>query len=42
LRIVLEGVHDPKYEQLVDSLREQLFVEGHLMERQTDYHSLLR
>ncbi|XP_061981220.1 phosphatidylinositol/phosphatidylcholine transfer protein SFH11-like isoform X3 [Populus nigra] len=42
LRIVLEGVHDPKYEQLVDSLREQLLVEGHLMERQTDYHSLLR
>ncbi|XP_011031870.1 PREDICTED: phosphatidylinositol/phosphatidylcholine transfer protein SFH11 isoform X2 [Populus euphratica] len=42
LRIVLEGVHDPKYEQLVDSLREQLFAEGHLMERQTDYHSLLR
>ncbi|KAJ6704115.1 PHOSPHATIDYLINOSITOL/PHOSPHATIDYLCHOLINE TRANSFER PROTEIN SFH11 [Salix viminalis] len=42
LRIVLEGVPDTKYEKLVDSFRELLVAEAHLMERQTDYHTLLR
>ncbi|CAK7356394.1 unnamed protein product [Dovyalis caffra] len=42
LQIVLEGVHDPKDEQLIDSFRQQLFAEGHLMGKHNDYHTLLR
>lgn len=42
LETVLEGVHDPKDEQLVDSFRELLFLEGHLLGKHNDYHTLLR
>ncbi|XP_024457189.2 phosphatidylinositol/phosphatidylcholine transfer protein SFH11 isoform X3 [Populus trichocarpa] len=42
LRVVLEGVHDPKDEKLIDSFRELLFVEGHLTGKHNDYHTLLR
>ncbi|XP_058009535.1 phosphatidylinositol/phosphatidylcholine transfer protein SFH11 isoform X2 [Hevea brasiliensis] len=42
LQIVLEGAHDPKDEQLVESFRELLFLEGLLLGKHTDYHTLLR
>lgn len=39
---VLEGAHDPKDERLVESFRELLFVEGILLGKHNDYHTLLR
>lgn len=39
---VLEGAHDPKDEHLVESFRELLFVEGILLGKHNDYHTLLR
>ncbi|KAI4327116.1 hypothetical protein L6164_019616 [Bauhinia variegata] len=42
LQMVLEGAHEPKDEQLVDSFRELLFLEGLLPAMQNDYHTLLR
>ncbi|KAF2313077.1 hypothetical protein GH714_009116 [Hevea brasiliensis] len=42
LQIVLEGAHDPKDEQLVESFRELLFLEGLLLGKHNDYHTLLR
>ncbi|KAK2969442.1 hypothetical protein RJ640_012842 [Escallonia rubra] len=42
MRLVLEGAHDPKDEQLVQSFREMLFLEGHFPGKQNDYHTLLR
>ncbi|KAL8539776.1 hypothetical protein ACS0TY_001399 [Phlomoides rotata] len=38
----LEGTRNPKDEKIVDSFRELLFLEGHLPEKQFDYHTLLR
>lgn len=42
LQVVLEGAHDPKDEQLVESFRKLLFVEGHFQGKHNDYHTLLR
>lgn len=42
LQLVLEGAHDPKDEQLVESFRKLLFVDGHLLGKHNDYHTLLR
>ncbi|KAK3039470.1 hypothetical protein RJ639_028052 [Escallonia herrerae] len=42
MRLVLEGAHDPKDEQLVQSFREMLFLEGHFPGKRNDYHTLLR
>ncbi|XP_020534279.1 phosphatidylinositol/phosphatidylcholine transfer protein SFH11 isoform X2 [Jatropha curcas] len=43
LQIVLEGAHEPKDEQLVESFRELLFLEGLLLgNKHNDYHTLLR
>lgn len=38
----LEGTRNPNDEKIVDSFRELLFLEGHLPEKQFDYHTLLR
>ncbi|CAN4077964.1 unnamed protein product [Withania somnifera] len=42
LQTILEGSHDPKDEQIVDSFRELLFLEGQLLGKNSDYHTLLR
>lgn len=42
LRVLLEGTHDPKDEQLVQSFRELLFLEGQLPSKHNNYHTLLR
>lgn len=42
LQIVLEGVPDPKDKPIVDSFRELLFLEGQLIGKHNDYHTLLR
>lgn len=42
MQYVLEGPRDLKDEQLVDSFREMLFVEGLLPPKHNDYHTLLR
>lgn len=42
LKAILEGVHDPKDEQLVESFRELLPCDAQLQEKQNDYHTLLR
>ncbi|KAJ7952496.1 Phosphatidylinositol/phosphatidylcholine transfer protein [Quillaja saponaria] len=42
MQLVLEGAHDPKDEQLVESFRELLFIEGQLPGKYSDYHTLLR
>lgn len=42
MQMVLEGVHDPKDEQLVDSFRKLLLAEGHPLGKHNDYHTLLR
>ncbi|KAK0587189.1 hypothetical protein LWI29_018797 [Acer saccharum] len=42
MKLVLEGTHNPKDEKLVESLREQLFLEGQLPPNHNDYHTLLR
>ncbi|KAJ9147722.1 hypothetical protein P3X46_029848 [Hevea brasiliensis] len=42
LQIVLEGARDPKDEQVVESFRELLFLEGLLLGKHNDYHTLLR
>lgn len=42
LELVLEGAHDPKDEQLVQSFREMLFLEVQLPPKHNDYHTLLR
>lgn len=42
LRTILEGSHDPKDEHIVDSFRQLLFLEGQLLEKNSDYHTLLR
>ncbi|PKI41568.1 hypothetical protein CRG98_038079 [Punica granatum] len=42
MKVVLEGVHETKDEQLVESFRELLFLEGHLIGKHNDYHTLLR
>ncbi|XP_062074728.1 phosphatidylinositol/phosphatidylcholine transfer protein SFH11 [Humulus lupulus] len=42
LQQVLEGNHDPKDEQLVQSFREMLFLEVQLPPKHNDYHTLLR
>ncbi|CAI9095822.1 OLC1v1031845C2 [Oldenlandia corymbosa var. corymbosa] len=42
MKAILDGVRDPKDEQIVDSLREMLLLEGHLPDKHYDYHTLLR
>lgn len=42
LQTILEGSHDPKDEQIVDSFRKLLFLEGQLPGKNSDYHTLLR
>lgn len=42
MQIVLEGAHDPKDKQLVESFKELLFLEGQLPAKHNDYHTLLR
>ncbi|KAF7828410.1 Phosphatidylinositol/phosphatidylcholine transfer protein SFH11 [Senna tora] len=42
MQMILEGPRDLKDEQLVDSFREMLFVEGLLPPKHNDYHTLLR
>ncbi|KAM3687015.1 hypothetical protein ACB094_10G044700 [Castanea mollissima] len=42
LQMVLEGVHDPKDEKLVEAFRKLLFVDGQFLEKPNDYHTLLR
>ncbi|WCJ25932.1 Phosphatidylinositol/phosphatidylcholine transfer protein SFH11 [Euphorbia peplus] len=42
LKVVLEGAHDPKDQQIVESFRELLFVDGILLGKHNDYHTLLR
>ncbi|XP_059645604.1 phosphatidylinositol/phosphatidylcholine transfer protein SFH11 isoform X2 [Cornus florida] len=42
LQVVLEGAHDPKDEQIVESFRELLFIEHPQPIKQNDYHTLLR
>lgn len=42
LQLVLEGAHDPKDEQLVQSFRQMLFLEVQLPPKHNDYHTLLR
>ncbi|KAK8520834.1 hypothetical protein V6N13_076970 [Hibiscus sabdariffa] len=39
---ILEGTHDPKDEQIVQSFRESLFLEDQLPAKHNDYHTLLR
>ncbi|OMO59663.1 Cellular retinaldehyde binding/alpha-tocopherol transport [Corchorus capsularis] len=42
MEVILEGTHDPKDEQIVQSFRELLFLEGQLPAKHNDYHTLLR
>uniref|UniRef100_A0A2N9GHM0 CRAL-TRIO domain-containing protein n=1 Tax=Fagus sylvatica TaxID=28930 RepID=A0A2N9GHM0_FAGSY len=42
MQIVLEGVHDPKDERVVENFRKLLFVDGQLLGKPNDYHTLLR
>ncbi|KAK6251120.1 hypothetical protein SCA6_005125 [Theobroma cacao] len=42
MELILEGTHDPKDEQIVQSFRELLFLEGQLPAKHNDYHTLLR
>ncbi|GLT49179.1 hypothetical protein SLA2020_227560 [Shorea laevis] len=42
MQLILEGVHDPKDEQIVESFREFLFLEGGVLAQNYDYHTLLR
>ncbi|KAK2649072.1 hypothetical protein Ddye_016561 [Dipteronia dyeriana] len=42
MKLVLEETHNLKDEKLVDSLRDQLFLEGQLSPKHNDYHTLLR
>ena len=42
LKTILEGTHDPKDEQLVESFRQLLMSDVQLPEKQNDYHTLLR
>lgn len=42
LQLLLEGAHDPKDEQLVQTFRELLFLEGQLPAKHNNYHTLLR
>ncbi|XP_039046836.1 phosphatidylinositol/phosphatidylcholine transfer protein SFH11-like [Hibiscus syriacus] len=42
METILEGTHDPKDEQIVQSFRELLFLEDQLPAKHNDYHTLLR
>lgn len=42
LQVILGGSHDPKDEQIVDSFRQLVFLEGQLIDKNNDYHTLLR
>ncbi|KAJ1416010.1 CRAL/TRIO, N-terminal domain [Sesbania bispinosa] len=42
LQVILEGAHDPKDEQIVESFREILSREDLLPPKHNDYHTLLR
>ena len=42
MQTVLEGVHDPKDERVVENFRKLLFVDGQLLGKPNDYHTLLR
>ncbi|XVF52624.1 hypothetical protein PTKIN_Ptkin05aG0033200 [Pterospermum kingtungense] len=42
MEVILEGTHDPKDEQIVQSFRELLFLEDQLPAKHNDYHTLLR
>jgi hypothetical protein len=39
---IFNSVHDPKEEEVVQSIRNQLLSEGRLPEKYDDYHTLLR
>lgn len=42
MKNIIEGTPDPKYEEIVNSFRELLFLEGQLTTKDNDYHTLLR
>ncbi|XWS49739.1 hypothetical protein CRYUN_Cryun12cG0028700 [Craigia yunnanensis] len=42
MELILEGTHDPKDEQIVQSFRKLLFLEDQLPAKHNDYHTLLR
>ncbi|XP_057977362.1 phosphatidylinositol/phosphatidylcholine transfer protein SFH11 isoform X2 [Malania oleifera] len=42
LKLVLEGARDPKDNDVVESFRQLLFLEGQLPGKHNDYHTLLR
>jgi hypothetical protein len=42
MQMVLEGAHDPKDEQFVESFRKLLLVDGQPLGKHNDYHTLLR
>lgn len=42
MKLILEGAHNAKDEQIVNSFRELLFLEGHIPANNYDYHTLLR
>ena len=42
MELILEGTHDPKDEQIVQSFQELLFLEDQLPAKHNDYHTLLR
>ncbi|CAN1748184.1 Phosphatidylinositol/phosphatidylcholine transfer protein SFH11 [Linum perenne] len=42
MTMALEGAHDPKDEDIVNSFREVLFLDGHFLGKRNDYHTLLR
>ncbi|KAJ4805818.1 Sec14p-like phosphatidylinositol transfer family protein [Rhynchospora pubera] len=39
---IFQTIHDPKEEEVVQSIRDQLLLEGKLPEKYDDYHTLLR
>ncbi|GMN32767.1 hypothetical protein TIFTF001_003839 [Ficus carica] len=42
LQLLLEGTHDPKHEQIVQSFRDMLLLEVQVPPKHNDYHTLLR
>lgn len=42
METILEGTHDPKDEQIIQSFRELLFIEDQFPAKHNDYHTLLR
>ncbi|GAV78542.1 CRAL_TRIO domain-containing protein/CRAL_TRIO_N domain-containing protein [Cephalotus follicularis] len=42
MQVILEGAHDPRDEQIVESFRDLLLIEDQLPAKHNDYHTLLR